>query len=366
MILDDIEAQLRKLVVLKSDAHYVAETLWIAHTFSIASFDFTPRLAIWSPEKRCGKSLNLEIIARLVAKSRMTSSISGSALYRMISKDESTVFLIDESDRVFGGKGDREKAEALTSIINSGFKRGATIWRCKPNSLEPEEFSTFAPVALAGIGTRSIPETVADRSIIIQMRRKYPNETIFEFESDEAEAIFEPLRAGLALWIDSIKEELRPCRPDFPSELNSRARDVWRPLFKIASSAGDPWLEKARSASLELSAGVVEEDEMSFQMRLLSDCRQAFEGSSMTSLDLVNALKGIEEAPYGHGDHQLNTNKLARNLKQFQIRPRQLNAKVRGYWKEDFEEAWTLYLVPLEAVTPVTPVTVEDEPEVLW
>jgi hypothetical protein len=366
MILDDIEAELRKLVVLKSDAHYRAETLWIAHTYAIASFDFTPRLAIWSPEKRCGKSLNLEIVSRLVTKSRMTSSISGSALYRMISQDESTVFLIDESDRVFGGKGDREKAEALTSIINSGFKRGATIWRCKPNSLDPEEFATFAPVALAGIGTRSIPETIADRSLVIEMRRKYPNEQILEFESDEAEAIFEPLRAGLALWIDSIREELRPCRPEFPSELNSRARDVWRPLFKIASSAGEEWLEKARSASLELSAGVVEEDEMSFQMRLLSDCRQVLQGSSMTSSDLINALKCIEEAPYGHGDHQLNANKLARNLKQFQIRPRQLNAKVRGYWKEDFEEAWALYLVPLEAVIPVTPVIVEDEPESLW
>ena len=119
MILDDIENLLRKCVILKSDAHYVAETMWIAHTYAVECFDFTPRLAIWSPEKRCGKSLNLEIVSNLVSNSRVTSSISSSALFRMISKSESTVFLIDESDRVFGGKGDKEKAEALTQIINT-------------------------------------------------------------------------------------------------------------------------------------------------------------------------------------------------------------------------------------------------------
>jgi len=359
MILDDIEALLRNLVILKSDAHYEAVTLWIAHTYAIECFDFTPRLAIWSPEKRCGKSLCLELVKNLTEKSTFTSSISSAVLYRMISGDQVKVFLIDEADRIFGGKGDREKAEALTSMINSGVKRGAVVWRSKPNSLEPQEFQTFAPVALAGIGTKSIPETIADRSVIIEMRRKYPNEKIFEYESDEAEELFKPLRAGLTSWNDSIKSELRLCRPDFPSELNSRARDVWRPLFKIASSAGDEWLQKARKASLELSAGVVEEDEMSFQQRLLSDCRQVFQESSMNSRDLVQRLKEIEEAPYGHGDHQLNTAQLARQLRQFQIKPRR-TSQVRLYWKEDFEEAWSLYLVPLEAVTTVTTVTPEE------
>ncbi|TSA47753.1 MAG: DUF3631 domain-containing protein [Actinomycetales bacterium] len=360
MILDDIEAQLRKLVILKSDAHYVAGTLWIAHTYPIDCFDFTPRLAIWSPEKRCGKSLFLELVKNLTEKSSFTSSISSSVLYRMISGDQVKVFLIDEADRIFGGKGDREKAEALNSMINSGFKRGAVVWRCKPNSLEPQEFQTFAPVALAGIGAKSIPETIADRAIVIQMRRKYPNEEIFEYESDEADAIFSPLRAGLASWIESIKSELRPCKPEFPIELNSRARDVWRPLFKIASSAGGEWPEKARMASLELSAGMVEESEMSFQLRLLSDCRQVFHSTSMNSRDLVIALKEIEEAPYGHGDHQLNTAQLARHLRQFQIRPRR-TSQVRLYWRDDFEEAWSLYL-PLEAVISVTPVTDELNP----
>ena len=366
MILDDIENLLRKCVVLKSEAHYVAETLWIAHTYAVESFDFTPRLAIWSPEKRCGKSLNLEIVSNLVGDSRVTSSISSSALFRMISKSESTVFLIDESDRVFGGKGDKEKAEALTQIINSGFKRGASVWRCEGTSFEPKEFATFAPVALAGIGTRAIPETIADRALVIEMRRKYPNEEIFEFESDQVEEIFKPLREGLSVWIESVKGDFRACRPAFPEELHSRAKDAWRSLFKVASSAGSEWQEKAWKASLVLSAGEAEEDEMSFPLRLLFDIRTVFDSPSMNSQELISRLHAIEEAPYGHGDHRLNTASLARNLKTYGIRPTRTN-KLRLYRREDFQEAWDRYLpVRLESVTPVTPVTIEDEPDSLW
>jgi hypothetical protein len=368
MILDEIESLLRKCVILKNDAHYVAETLWIAHTYAIECFDFTPRLAIWSPEKRCGKSLNLEIIKHLTNKSEFTGSISSSVLYRMISLENVKVFLIDETDRVFGGKGDKEKAEALTQIINTGFKRGASVWRCKPNTLEPQEFATFAPVALAGIGTKAIPETIADRALVVEMRRKYPKEIIFEFESDQVDEIFVPLRESLSSWIESVKGEFRSCRPEFPEELHSRAKDAWRSLFKIASSAGSEWQEKAWKASLELSVGEAEEEETSFSSRLLSDIRTIFDSPTINSQELISRLHAIEEAPYGHGDHRLNTAQLARNLKQFGIKPTRTNT-VRFYRREDFEEAWSRYLDPQEAVTSVTPVTsvtIEEEPDSLW
>ena len=356
MILDEIENQLKKMVILKSDEHYSASALWIAHTYAMSSFDFTPRLAIWSPEKRCGKSLFLEIVANLVQKPRITSSISSSALFRMISKDESTVFLIDETDALFGRNGDKERAEAIRQIINSGFKRGASVWRCEAPSYEPKEFNTFAPLALAGIGTKAIPETVADRSLVIEMRRKYKEEEIAEFQSDEADLIFTPLKKELASWIDSIRDDLRPIKPNPPKELNSRAKDVWKSLLKIAYCAGVEWQEKAYKASLVLSLIESEDEEMSYSLRLLSDCREVIKDSEITSTDLVNYLCALEEAPWGNTDHRLNTNTLARNLKQYGIKPKQLNAKVRGYWKDDFKEPWARYLVSLEAVNLVNTV----------
>lgn len=63
--LDEINSLLRKSIILKSDSHYYALTLWIAYCHVISEFDFSPRLGIWSPEKRCGKSLLLEIIQQI-------------------------------------------------------------------------------------------------------------------------------------------------------------------------------------------------------------------------------------------------------------------------------------------------------------
>jgi hypothetical protein len=127
----------------------------------------------------------------------MTSSISSASLFRILDRDNSKVILIDESDTVFGRNGDKEKAEALRQLLNASFKRGQSVIRCEPPKYEPREFKIFAPIALAGIGTSAIPETVADRALMIEMRRMLPNEQILEFESDEVEKYFSPIREKL-------------------------------------------------------------------------------------------------------------------------------------------------------------------------
>jgi len=163
--LTDTEELLRKVIVLKLDAHYWALTLWIAFCYSIQEFDFAPRLCFWSPEKRCGKSLALEVVSHLLPNPLMTSSISSPALFRILDKDKTRVILIDESDTVFGRNGDKEKAEGLRQLLNASFKRGQSVLRCEPPNFEPREFLIFAPIALAGIGTSAIPETVLKKSL---------------------------------------------------------------------------------------------------------------------------------------------------------------------------------------------------------
>jgi hypothetical protein len=77
-------------------------------------------------------------------------------------------------------KGDREMAEALRGLINSGFDRAGARYIMKVpvpgGGYEPRQFSTWAPQLLSGIGT--LPETVRDRAIEIEMVRKRPDETV--------------------------------------------------------------------------------------------------------------------------------------------------------------------------------------------
>lgn len=361
--LDRTEALLKKLVILKSEEHYSALTLWIAYCYSIPSFDFAPRLCLWSPEKRCGKSLTLEVVGHLLPNPLLTSSISSASLFRLLDKDPMKVILIDESDTVFGSKGDKEKAEALRQLLNSSFKRGLSVIRCEAPKYEPKEFKIFAPIALAGIGKNAIPETVADRAIMVEMRRMLPKEKIHEFESDEVDQIFEPVKDLLKEFADLNSEKYRDLRPDLPKEhLNPRARDLWKPLYKIAECAGEEWILKVRSASIALSAGEEDPEEASLSLRLVSDIREVFENHEdrLSTRDLIERLRALEEAPWNYLD-RFNPSVLAHLLKNYGVRPKPFGGgKIRGYYRKSFEDPWNRYLVPLETVTPVTLVTQEE------
>jgi hypothetical protein len=362
---DELVDFLKDKIILKSEDHYVAVSLWMAMALAIREFDFSPRLAIWSPEKRCGKTLLLEIIHHTLPHSKLTSNISASALYRTIEKDESCVILIDESDTIFGRNADKEKAEALRGIANAGFKRGQVVTRSVGKDFEPRDFHVFCPVALAGIGTSAIPDTVGDRSIKIEMRRKLPHENISEFASDEIEELFEPIQMKLEYWVEFNKDSFKKTKPHMPPELNSRAKDVWKPLMKIAENISPEWYSKAFDAAIALSAQEEDADEMSLSLRLLKDCKEIFVEEIMSTKNLLNALRSLEEAPWG-SMATFNANLFAKLLKDYGISSQHWST-FRGYSRRSFEDAWTRYLpdtntqlyIP-EAVTAVTDVTVNE------
>lgn len=62
----------------------------------------------------------------------------------------------------------------------------------------------FALIALAGLGKNAIPETVADRAIMVEMRRMLPKEKIHEFESDEVDQIFAPVKVLLKEFLGGL------------------------------------------------------------------------------------------------------------------------------------------------------------------
>ena len=359
--LTETENLLRKLIVLKLDSHYWALTLWIAFCYSIPQFDFAPRLCFWSPEKRCGKSLALEVVSYLLPNSLMTSSIPSAGLFRTLDRDPTKVILIDESDTVFGRNGDKEKAEALRQLLNASFKRGQSVIRCVPPNFDPKEFKIFAPIALAGIGTSAIPETVADRALMIEMRRMLPNEQILEFESDEVEKYFSPIKEKLQNFATENESRYRELRPELPREsLNPRARDLWKPLYKVAECAGDEWIKKALLASVALSSGESDPEEASLSLRLLSDTREVFLEEQIATRDLLERLRSLEESPWAYLE-RFNPSVLAHLLKNYGIRPKPFSGgKVRGYYRKSFEDSWSRYLDPAQTVTPVTPVTPEE------
>lgn len=124
---------------------------------------------------------------------------------------------------------------------------------------------------------------------------------------------------------------------------------------------GGRWVEKVRLASIALSGGEADPEEASLSLRLLSDTREVLTEEFISTRDLIDRLRGLEEAPWAYLE-RFNPSVLAHLLKNYGIRPKPFSGgKIRGYYRRSFEDSWNRYLEPLEAVTPVTPVTNSQE-----
>lgn len=353
-LLNIVMAFVRRYVVLSEKAA-VAVALWIVHTYAIEAAEATPYLNITSAEKRSGKSRLLEVLNLLVARPWLTSRVTAAVLVRYLASAMPTL-LLDESDAAF--RGDREYAEALRAVLNAGWRRGgaASLLVRKGGDWQPEHFTVFGPKAIAGIG--NLPDTVADRSIPIMLKRRAPNEQVARFRQREAQPLAEYLREGLAQWASTNMESLQTARPDMPDSLDDRAEEGWEPLLAIADAAGGDWPERARQAAVALSAGE-EREEDSLGVRLLRDIQLVFteRGTDrLSSKDLVAALNEMDEAPWGDlRGKPLDKRSLARRLRPYEIRPKQVRVgdrTLKGYMREDFHDAWARYIPPMLDIAP--------------
>ena len=336
-----------------------AFALFCGHTHVFAASDVTPYFYITSAEKRSGKSRTLEVAKALVRRPLSTSSITPSSLFRSIGSRPT--LLMDEVDAEFSGR-PTERSEGTRALLNAGFERGGTVMRSVPTGkdFEAKQFPVYCPKMLGGLW-RKLPDTVLDRSITIELRRKTPGENVARFRKrDQAlQAELRELHYRLASWGAQNVEALAGSQPDLPDELTDRAQDIWEPLLAIADQVGGIWPERARLAARTLSGRDVAEDE-STGVRLLADVRTAFgKKDRIASEVLVERLAAMEESPWGPKfGRNFDPRALARLLKPFGIRPKTIRQQslivgkkvntetVKGYCRSDFEDSWLRYLAP--------------------
>ncbi|MDD2468574.1 MAG: DUF3631 domain-containing protein [Desulfobulbus sp.] len=337
----DIVATIQRFIICSTEvAHAVA--LWSAMTWFMDVVQVAPLAIITAPEKRCGKSQLLFLLGRLTARSITASSISPAALYRAIDAWQPTL-LIDEADAFL------KDNEELRGIINSGHTRDAAyVIRTVDDNFTPTKFNTWGAKAIAGIG--HVAETIMDRSVILELRRKLPHEEAARLRSAEAN-FFSDLRAKLVRFADDYAVTVRQARPPLPSGLNDRAQDNWDPLLAIAMVAGGHWLEIGTRVAIKLSG--CESAAQAIGVELLSDIKEIFEIKEVeriSTVDLIRALCDDEHHPeWEHPQMALIfslTFSCAPDLTEKQVdRLKDLLAcnltTVRAYLlKEDFQRFW--------------------------
>ena len=343
-VLDEVHAFLCAYVAFPSAA--AAVTLWAAHTHLVAAFESTPRLALLSPEKQCGKSRTLELLELVCAGAETLSDASPAYLYRRIGAGEVTI-LLDEADAIWKrGKSD-ETAEALRSIVNAGHRRSATVGRVEMNghAASLTRFRVYAPAAIAGIG--NLPDTIMDRAVVVRMRRRAPDERVRDYRERTTRPEGETLRDQLAKWASGVADRVGVPWPKMPPGVADRPADVWEPLLMVADLAGGDWPKRAAEACTAFVTGARDDTE-TVGTRLLGDIRDAFgDADALWTETILERLHALDEAPWGDWyGKPLDARHLAKLIKPYQAKSRDVrhDGLVRkGYYRADLRDAWNRY-----------------------
>jgi hypothetical protein len=112
-LLSDIIAALKSYVVMPENDYLIA-ALWALHTHHFKSWYITPYLLVTSPEPGCGKSTLQRVLTHLTNNPIKAGSMTVSATFRMVDKDQPTLF-IDEADTFV------KKSSDFVGLINDGY-----------------------------------------------------------------------------------------------------------------------------------------------------------------------------------------------------------------------------------------------------
>ena len=355
-LLNELSATLQRFVVMsKHQARAVA--LWVLFTWVFEAAHCALKLWVKSPEKRSGKTRLVEVISYLVQRPLIASGMTVAAFFRLIELKRKPTVLMDEFDA--WAKDNQE----FRGVINAGFdKRTALKWVCVGDDHIPTAFDLFTPQVIAGIG--EIPDTVADRSLKIELERKLRSQKVDKLRRSGAAALDE-LAQKCARWAKDNLPDLMNVDPEVPEEINDRAADGWELMLAIADQVGGPWPQRARLAAIKLSGDgyVIDDDSLGAQLLhdigvVLKEHPPSPDGSSavqdkVPSAHLVKWLIAMEDRPWvemGKSQQPMTQHQLARLLRKYKIRPKDTKlpnrAVLKGYSRAELLEKISHYVTP--------------------
>ena len=365
----EIEETIRRFIVCEPETA-LAASLWIVMTWLMDVVHVAPLAIITAPEKRCGKTQLLSLIGKLSYRPISSSNISPAALFRAIDKWHPTL-LIDEVDAFI------KENEELRGLLNAGHTRDtAYTVRCVGEDHEPTLFDLWGAKALAGIG--KLADTLMDRAIVLELRRRLPGEKVERLRHAQA-GTFEILQRKLVRFTEDYREQIKWARPDLPDTLNDRAQDNWETLLAIADTAGTDYGQTAREAAVIISGSV--ESNQPLHVELLSDIYEVFTTKNVDRIftyKLIAALcEDTEKRWATHNapskEPQITPRQLSKLLSNYSITSSNIRENTttapsagnplevkKGYHRHQFEDAFQRYLghLPVPSELAVTSATI--------
>ena len=345
-----------------ADTARMTVAFWIIASVSFRVFRRFPYLRIKSPDRNCGKSTLIDLVAELVFKPLVSADVSPAALYRLAEAAQPTI-LLDEFDNA-------DQIKDLTQLLNAGYDANRVAIRCNADKGTVERFRTFCPKVTASI--RHLAETAESRSLPIDMQRVPADaERNLTELCDIDPAVFLTIKRKILAWVEDNIDRIKTTRPERPDWLKTRDWDIWRPLFTVADVIGGP----APALVLQAAGGVSKDRviEQSLAIEILSCIREMSKEPafvvmverggkdevflpSQKIVDFCNAQEEASWANWRTGDKSgLTVERLAKELcRQFKLQSVQVQyqsqlyqaQRHRGYWLASFKPLFASYLPP--------------------
>jgi hypothetical protein len=347
MVLNMARAHLQRFVSFPSDAALDLAVCWAAHTHCVGpderlAFDSTPRLMFLSDKRGSGKSQAMARVLGLSFHPRLVIDPTPLSYATMVNQARPTM-AVDEADCLFGNGASKQQ---LRGLLNAGYTPGAEFIRGKDAPID-----TFCPLIIAGLGARirvaAELEPLRSRSIIVEMQPGIPPDP---YERRDHDAITAMYRDQLTTWARRNLRAILAARPEMPTGIEMRLREVCHPLFAVADVAGGRWPEAVRDAARQLLLGEFndsESGELSMFERLLTDLRTVYgpDAGKMSTHDIVDGLYELPGDTWGKLWPNKNKapKELAAMLRPLGVEPTMLwldGEPIRGYHREGLANLW--------------------------
>ncbi len=360
-VLDQAYAAIRRHMVI-SEHHAIAAVLWAAHVHAFDVYTHTPRLLIDSPAPECAKTLLMcHLVGNMIPRPMPVEIMKAAPFFRLTEQYQ-PVWLIDELDAFLKEDSD------LLAAVNGGWEPHGGVPRCVGDggNMEVRFFSTWTPVAMAGINARKLlPESTVGRSIVIELERAAPGEIDPDDIYDARNHREHLLKIGrkLARWTQDNLEQIAQTRPELPPGVRNRLADRWTPLFIIAAIAGGHWPARAQNALLAEETP----SQRSLSLQLLADIRDVLRPDEETiwTEHLIDRLSSLEDARWASYNRnqrdddkrRIQPRQVSNLLHDFKCKPKDIRNGTqcrKGYERGPLVRAWERYLpdVSAESATP--------------
>lgn len=334
--------------------------VWTAHTHLPAECYTTPRLQIDSSMYGSGKTTLCEHLGRLCGNGVLMGHLSSPAMMvRLLfaNPDLPATLIVDEADRNL--KPDRPGVDDLLSVLNSGYKVGATRPVTVPDEKggwRVDKMPTFAPVVISG-NAPLLPDDTRSRCLRVLLVPDLDgvvDDT--DWELIEAGAIH--LHKRLSDWGSSARDRVKGLSVDLPDGCRGRMKDKWRPLMRVAVVAGGHWPQTVTDLAVrDINDQLAERNDghqsMPPAMRLMHHLhglwnvpdRQFYGRTFVSTKDILAALKTFHPEDWGAANargREITAQGLSRMLGQVaRIHTTRIEHNgPRGYLYADLLSSW--------------------------